>query len=82
VFLAMKYEIPAMLEPGGGAILRERLEAFDEDARREVAAQVTLGRLGRVDEVAHTVAWPLSEQASFLTGATIPVDGGRLAGGA
>ena len=78
----MKYEIPAMLETGGGAILRERLDALDEEARREVAAHVPLGRLGRVEEVAHTVAWPLSEQASFLTGATIPVDGGRLAGGA
>jgi len=42
---------------------------------------VPLGRLGRVDEVANTVAWLLSDESSFLTGATVPVDGGRLAGG-
>ena len=32
------------------------------------------------NEVAATVIWLCSEQASFITGATIPVDGGQLAG--
>ena len=40
-----------------------------------------LGRVGTVEEVADVVAWLLSEQSSFVSGAVIPVDGGRAARG-
>jgi NAD(P)-dependent dehydrogenase (short-subunit alcohol dehydrogenase family) len=37
-------------------------------------------RIGHPDEVADTVVWLSSNAASFITGATIPIDGGKLAG--
>ena len=131
IFLAMKYEIPAMLDGGGGAIvnmsstagvqgvrglagyasskhgvvgitrvaaldyaaqnirvnvvapgpiLTERLAALTDEQRAPVADAVPMGRVGAPAEVAATVVWLASDQASFVTGATIPVDGGRLAG--
>ena len=130
IFLAMKYEIPALLANGGGAIvnmastagiqgvrgisgyvaskhgvigltksaaleyapknirvnvvapgpiLTERLQALPDQAREPVIRAVPMGRIGLPDEVAATVAWLLSDQASFITGATLAIDGGRLA---
>jgi NAD(P)-dependent dehydrogenase (short-subunit alcohol dehydrogenase family) len=37
-----------------------------------------LGRIGEVEDVAELVAFIASERASFITGTTIPVDGGSL----
>jgi glucose 1-dehydrogenase len=41
-----------------------------------VLAEVPLGRWGHVKDVAQAVAWVASEQASYVTGATLFVDGG------
>jgi NAD(P)-dependent dehydrogenase (short-subunit alcohol dehydrogenase family) len=131
VFLGMKYEIPAMLRTGGGAIVNmastagvqgvpgiaayvaskhgivgltrtaaldyaqrnvrvnvvapgpiftHHLERLTEQQREQIAAHVPLRRLGRAEEVAAVVVWLCSDEAAFITGATIPIDGGRLAG--
>jgi NAD(P)-dependent dehydrogenase (short-subunit alcohol dehydrogenase family) len=38
-------------------------------------------RLGTVDEVAHAIAFLVSEQAGYINGAMLAVDGGYLAAG-
>jgi NAD(P)-dependent dehydrogenase (short-subunit alcohol dehydrogenase family) len=130
-FLGMKYEIPAMLDSGGGAIvnmasvagvramtnlaayvagkggiigltevaaldyadrnvrvnvvapgpiLTHHLEQAGPEAQRLAGQSVPMRRVGTTDEVADVVLWLCSEHASFVTGATVPVDGGQLAG--
>jgi NAD(P)-dependent dehydrogenase (short-subunit alcohol dehydrogenase family) len=132
-FLGMKYEIPAMLANGGGAILNmsstaglqgapgmgpyaagkhgvvaltkaaaldygkrnirvnaiapgpivnEQMSHLGEERLQQIARFIPLARLGRTEEVARAAVWLCSDEASFITGAVLSIDGGRLAGGA
>ncbi|MDJ0467053.1 SDR family oxidoreductase [Streptomyces sp. H27-C3] len=53
-----------------------------EHAPAEIVARFNtfspMDRLGRPLEIATAAAWLLSDQAGFVTGATLPVDGGFL----
>ena len=42
-------------------------------------ARHPMGRVGRVEEVAEAVVWLSSDAASFVTGHSLPVDGGYVA---
>lgn len=61
-------------------LVAKRLSASpDGDAERaSLEARHPLGRLGRPEEIADAVVWVASDSASFVTGASIPVDGGYL----
>ena len=47
--------------------------------RDKKLAEIPLGRFGRVEEVAALAAFLASDEAGFLTGAVIPIDGGTAA---
>ncbi len=133
VFMCMKYEIPAMLAGGGGAIVNMSsmyglkpsdlshapycaskhgvvglsqtaaidyadqgirvnavcpafihsemvdpyVEAAPELMRAVVARHSAMNRLGEADEVAQAISWLISDAASFISGAALPIGGGE-----
>jgi NAD(P)-dependent dehydrogenase (short-subunit alcohol dehydrogenase family) len=54
---------------------------FSEDARARRTERIPMGRFGDVDEVAKAALFLASDDASYVTGHTLAVDGGYLAGG-
>jgi NAD(P)-dependent dehydrogenase (short-subunit alcohol dehydrogenase family) len=134
VFFGMKFEIPAMRQSGGGAIvnlssisgnagqnqihvgynsskgavrlitksaavqfgkdgirvnsihpglmppMRTSGATADPVVRAKMLKRVPLGRSGEVDEVANAALFLASDEASYITGAELHVDGGYLAG--
>jgi 3-oxoacyl-[acyl-carrier protein] reductase len=57
---------------------RERRDA--DEIWDEITERIPMGRLGSTDEVADVVAFLASERAAYVTGTTIPVDGGFVEG--
>jgi NAD(P)-dependent dehydrogenase (short-subunit alcohol dehydrogenase family) len=65
-----------------GPILTDNLRLAGPGAQHAVANAMPIGRIGQPDEVAAAAVWLCLEAASFVTGATLQIDGGRLAGDA
>jgi NAD(P)-dependent dehydrogenase (short-subunit alcohol dehydrogenase family) len=61
-----------------GPIYTERLA--NVQYREQAAFAVPLGRVGNREEVASVVAWLCSDLATYVTGAVVPIDGGRTSG--
>ena len=51
-------------------------QALDETSRSKIIAQVPLGRMGRLDEIAAAVCYLASEEAGYVTGHVLNVSGG------
>ena len=63
-----------------GPILTGMTEAIPDEAKQKYAKRRTaLGRYGRPEEVAHVTVSLCMPAASYITGVTIPVDGGLMA---
>ena len=62
-----------------GAIHTEDHDAAGDEARIRRGQTVPLGRVGYPDDLAGAVRWLVSDDASYVTGITLPIDGGMLA---
>lgn len=62
-----------------GIIRTDMMKSFSEDEIRALAEDTPLGRPGEAREVAAAVRFLASDEASFITGQTLVVDGGFLA---
>jgi len=60
-----------------GVVATEMASDMDEAARKRIAESLPMGRAARPEEVAEVVVWLLSDAASYVTGAIVPVAGGR-----
>jgi acetoacetyl-CoA reductase len=60
-----------------GYIATEMVMAVPEKVRESIIAQIPVGRLGEADEIARCVVFLASDEAGFITGATISANGGQ-----
>ncbi len=61
-----------------GFITTEMTDALSEDVKEQMLATIPLAKLGKAEHVAKTVLFLLSEDADYITGQTIHVDGGMV----
>ncbi len=64
------------IAPGAIATPINKFVLDDPEAEHAVESEIPLGRMGDPEEIAAAVAWAVSDEASYLTGTTIVVDGG------
>jgi acetoacetyl-CoA reductase len=60
-----------------GYIATEMVMAVPEEIREKIIAQIPVGRLGQVEEIAAMVGFLVSEEAGFTTGANFAMNGGQ-----
>ncbi|WP_432359394.1 3-oxoacyl-[acyl-carrier-protein] reductase [Sporosarcina sp. UB5] len=61
-----------------GFITTDMTDALPEDVKEQMLASIPLGKLGAAEDVAGAVAFLLSNDANYITGQTIHVDGGMV----
>ena len=60
-----------------GYIGTDMVMAIPEEVRGKIVAQIPVGRLGRPEEIARTVAFLTDDEAGFVTGANFSINGGQ-----
>lgn len=63
-----------------GYVGTDMVMAVPEEVRAKIVAQIPVGRLGRPDEIAHAVAFLTGEEAAWITGANLSINGGHYMG--
>lgn len=61
-----------------GFIATEMTDALNDDIKEQMLTNIPVGKLGSAEHVAKTVLFLLSEDAAYITGQTIHVDGGMV----
>jgi len=61
-----------------GFVLTELTKDLNEDLQRQLTERTPLGRFGTVEEIASAVAFLASDEAAFITGQVLAVDGGLV----
>ena len=60
-----------------GYVATEMVMAVPEEIRDKIIAQIPVGRLGRPEEIAGAVAYLVSDEAGFITGSNLAINGGQ-----
>jgi acetoacetyl-CoA reductase len=63
-----------------GYIATDMVMAVPEEVRAKIVANIPTGRLGEPDEIAYAVAFFLPDEAAWITGANLSVNGGHYMG--
>jgi 3-oxoacyl-[acyl-carrier protein] reductase len=63
-----------------GFIATEMIRQMPEKIQQTLIGRTPLGRMGQPEDVANAYAWLASDQASFITGTVLGVDGGAVTG--
>jgi acetoacetyl-CoA reductase len=59
-----------------GYVETDMVKAIKKEVRDQIIATIPMGRLARPEEIAAVVAFLASEEAGYITGANISVNGG------
>ena len=60
-----------------GYISTDMVMAVSEKIREQIVAQIPVGRLGCIEEVAESVSFLISEKSAFITGSNLSINGGQ-----
>ena len=60
-----------------GYIATEMVSAIPEPVLEKIIAKIPVGRLGKADEIARGVEFLVAEEAGFITGSTLSINGGQ-----
>jgi acetoacetyl-CoA reductase len=60
-----------------GYVDTEMVRAVPKDVLEKIVARIPVGRLGKAEDIARTVLFLVADQADFITGSTLSVNGGQ-----